>query len=548
MSLNLNNKKSVASTTTTVVCGLALVASTLAGNAWARGGSGFGGRSSSGMSRYSGPQSNFVRTTPNYTQNFNSVNRVNQFNNFKVNSPNNFTKMNSVNNFTKANSLNKFNFNKNLSLKNGLGNNKQFQKFAKNKGKGPSWKKYWGWGFGWWGGDFGWGWDCWDSPYCCGWCEYEPIPVAAYYNPYCECAGTMVDGIDYSVPIANLPTTTVDGGDADLFATAREAFQQGDLDAALKAISAAALQSPHNQDIHQFHSLVLFAKQEYCKSATVAHAVLEEGPGWTWSTLQTFYASPDVYTQELRQLEQYVREHSSDANVRFLLGYHYLMLNHVEVAQRQFARVAEVEPKDKLSANILGGLKSDVAEKTETAKTQTAKVQTANMQTIQQVAKTESTQAASNEVASTKTASTKTTATKPVVPKGKTETDTDDEDEEDSTITKSVPAIPATTQVAAVSDAPAPKGTDLTGTFKANPAKGVQIELALRSDKTFAWNFAANGKSKSFSGKYMLADNSLVLTREDGESMDGTLERNGNGFKFRMKDAETNDPGLSFSR
>jgi hypothetical protein len=30
--------------------------------------------------------------------------------------------------------------------------------------------------------------------------------------------------------------------------------------------------------------------------------------------------------------------------------------------------------------------------------------------------------------------------------------------------------------------------------------------------------------------------------------MDGTLETTGNGFKFRMKDADSDDPGLSFSR
>ncbi len=53
---------------------------------------------------------------------------------------------------------------------------------------------------------------------------------------------------------------------------------------------------------------------------------------------------------------------------------------------------------------------------------------------------------------------------------------------------------------------------------------------------------------QTFSGKYELSDTSLVLTREDGESMDGALERNTNGFKFRMKDAEADDPGLTFSR
>ena len=56
-------------------------------------------------------------------------------------------------------------------------------------------------------------------------------------------------------------------------------------------------------------------------------------------------------------------------------------------------------------------------------------------------------------------------------------------------------------------------------------------------------------RHSSFSGKYQMSPNSLTLTRADGEAMEGTLERTGNGgFKFRMKNAEADDPGLSFSR
>jgi hypothetical protein len=87
------------------------------------------------------------------------------------------------------------------------------------------------------------------------------------------------------------------------------------------------------------------------------------------------------------------------------------------------------------------------------------------------------------------------------------------------------------------------------GTWKATPAKGVQIELTLRDDKTFNWKFAANGKTQNFTGKYELGIKSLVLTRDDGDAMHGTLDREGDtAFKFRMTDADAEDPGLSFSR
>ena len=94
---------------------------------------------------------------------------------------------------------------------------------------------------------------------------------------------------------------------------------------------------------------------------------------------------------------------------------------------------------------------------------------------------------------------------------------------------------------------PAP-ADPLVGTFKANPAKDVQIELIMRADTTFTWKFTAAGKSQTFSGLYELGPNSLALTRDGGEKMDGTLERVGTtGFKFRMKGAPSEDPGLSFS-
>jgi tetratricopeptide (TPR) repeat protein len=509
--MNLSITKTLA-----VACGWALLVSTLGGSAFARGSS---GGHSSGGSHFSGGRAqtsnNFIRNTPtNHTQNFNSANRINS-----VNHINNFTKVNTTSNFSKTgNFKNSFNGKKN-----------SFQKFAKNGSKGPFWKKYCGWGkfCGPWGCDFGWGWGCWDSPWCCGWCWYEPLPVVDYYNPYCDCAGSVVDGIDYSTPIASLTTNAADGESSDAFAAAREAFAQGDLDTALKAISVAVRQAPHNQDVHQFHSLVLFAMRDYCKSAAVAHAVLEEGPGWTWDALQTCYASPEIYTEQLRQLEHFVGEHPSNANVRFLLGYHYLMLNHGEAAQRQLGQAVELESKDKLAANILSGLKSEATAKTDLAKIESTKIESTKIVPTK------------TELAKSETAKTKETA-KTETAKSDTTSDSDD-DTTESTISPKGPVIE---QLAVAVDA-----VPLSGTWKASPAKGVQVELTLRTDKTFTWKFTANGKTQNFSGKYELGDKSLVLTRDDGESMDGTFERHGNaGFKFRMKDAEADDPGLDFSR
>jgi hypothetical protein len=570
--MNHNITKTIA-----VACGVALTVSTLAGISFARGGS--GGHSSSGMSQSSGrsmqPSSNFSRNTPS---NFNSVNRTN--------------------NFTKTNSNSH-----NGNFKNGFVSNKfqkmTMQKFSKSKSQ--AWKKYCGWGkfYGPWGWDFGWGWGCWDSPWCYGWCWYEPVAVVAYYNPYCDCAGTVVDGIDYSAPIAKMPQNTVNGDDSDAFAAAREAFAQGDLDVALKTISLAALQSPQNQDIHQFHSLVLFAKGEYCKSATVAHVVLEAGPGWTWNTLQAFYPSPEIYTEQLRRLEHFANEHTSDANVRFLLGYHYLMLNYTDSAQRQLTQLVDIEPRDRLAASILGGINTATAAKNDTVKNDTAKIETVKIETVKNntlkndtvridavrndapktnTSKIDTSDADNSEtdtppeIDTAKTATVKTDTVKTDTVKldtSKTETVKRETNKTDNLKNATVEAyeesavaqpsqnlkpvadekVGAVVQVPPVPAAPTTPADSLTGTWKANPTKDVQIEVTLRADKTFTWKFTAQSKAQSFTGKYQADDKSLALTRADGESMEGTLQRDGNSaFKFRMKDAESDDPGLSFSR
>jgi hypothetical protein len=189
------------------------------------------------------------------------------------------------------------------------------------------------------------------------------------------------------------------------------------------------------------------------------------------------------------------------------------MLDHGEAAQRQFAQTTDLEPKDKLASNILSGLKSEATAKQ-------APAQTASIQTVSKTV----------------------VADKPQSTVAERAAETADEAADTADETTAV-AIPPARQVAAT-DVTSP----MSGSWKANPAKGIQIELTLRNDKTFTWKFTANGKAQNFSGKYELSDTSLVLTREDGESMDGALERNANGFKFRMKDTEADDPGLTFSR
>jgi hypothetical protein len=141
-------------------------------------------------------------------------------------------------------------------------------------------------------------------------------------------------------------------------------------------------------------------------------------------------------------------------------------------------------------------------------------------------------------------------------PGGDEQTDAAEETSPSTAAAKPTPPAPPAPPTASEQPADAAKpaappapADPLVGTFKANPAKDVQIELTMRADTTFTWKFTAGGKSQTFSGLYDLGPNSLGLTRDGGEKMDGTLERVGTtGFKFRMKGAPSEDPGLTFTR
>jgi len=68
------------------------------------------------------------------------------------------------------------------------------------------------------------------------------------------------------------------------------------------------------------------------------------------------YQSAETYTKQLRELELYVKEHPKDAAGRFVLAYHYLVLDERDVAARQLREVVKLQPRDKVSAGILQAL------------------------------------------------------------------------------------------------------------------------------------------------------------------------------------------------
>jgi tetratricopeptide (TPR) repeat protein len=101
---------------------------------------------------------------------------------------------------------------------------------------------------------------------------------------------------------------------------------------------------------------VLFALKRYPEAAAAIHAVLAVGPGWDAKTLSSLYPDMDPYTKQLRALEDAGTKTPGAADVRFLLGYHYLTCGYPDNALDEFRVVTKVNPKDAVAASLVATL------------------------------------------------------------------------------------------------------------------------------------------------------------------------------------------------
>jgi Tetratricopeptide repeat len=391
----------------------------------------------------------------------------------------------------------------------------------------------WGWGFGWGLGLGYWGFG---APYWYGaypfW--YDTLASGAYVNPYYTNAADY-GGYDYGVPIAQsqnpAQSQNQPAQDDPHFAAARAAFFAGNYQEALREITQAIADMPTSDDVHEFHGLVLFALGDYQKAAAIAHTTLDSGPGWNWSVVQTLYPSTDVFTQQLRALEHYISEHPDQPATRFLLGYEYLTLGHMNAARRQFDKVVALEPRDTLAKNIVKGL---------------ANAPGVNPQTPQNAQPG----GPSGGPAGPPTGGSAGFAPNGPSngPQGPGNSDPKIQQGPSGPINpNNGSGVPPQPPQPSNPSAPA---ASLSGSWKSNPAPGVTIEATLQPDKHFTWKFTEGGQTKSFTGTYTQQGDSLVLTRdEDGQKMDGTVTMNGDkGFRFRLRNTDPNDPGLNFAK
>ncbi len=337
---------------------------------------------------------------------------------------------------------------------------------------------------------------------------------ASYVNPYystvvsAQPASTTVV-YDYSQPInttATPPDTSAVESTEQVFSAARDSFMAGDYARAVDLADQVLKLTPNAPVVHEFRALALFALTRYDEAAAVDYAVLSAGPGWNWSTLVNLYPDVDTYTNQLRALEAYAQAHRDSASALFLLGYHYMVQGHAEVAANQFERVTKLQPSDTLSASFVKALRkaTEVSAQAASIAATPAAPTTATSTTAQPVAVTQA-------------------ASPPV-------------------------ATPAET-TAAENPPPPPPPADMAGTWTAKPAPDVTISLTLQNDGAFSWEVDEKGRKETIAGHAGFKDNTLALLQTDGPPLVGKVTRNGNNtFVFAPPGASAKAPGLTFTR
>jgi tetratricopeptide (TPR) repeat protein len=212
---------------------------------------------------------------------------------------------------------------------------------------------YPGW-YGWYGG---WGWPYYG--YGLGYWPYYGYADYGYEPSYYADRG-YGSTVSYATPSESYETpseSTVEGTSIEpgqeYFAQAREFFQNGDYQNALRLAGHAAVEAPRNPEVHELASLALFALKDYRGAAMEAHAALTLGPPIDWPTLYSYYENVDTYTNQLRALEKYVRDNPKSPEGHFLLGYHFVMTGHKDAAKKELDLAIAQAPRDKLAQEMV---------------------------------------------------------------------------------------------------------------------------------------------------------------------------------------------------
>jgi tetratricopeptide (TPR) repeat protein len=335
----------------------------------------------------------------------------------------------------------------------------------------------------------------WVNPYYTAPVVVAGAPSQTIVYDYSQPLALAADSSGDAAAVAAAPEPSQTDAAQATFDAAREQFKAGNFAQAL-ALADQALQGlPGDPVLHEFRALCLFAVGRYDEAAAALYVVLTNGPGWTWDTMIGLYGNAEAYTQQLRALEQAVRQNPDAAAPHFVLAYHYMTQGHKEQAAAQFKKVAQLQPKDTLSARFAAVLMPEPSE-----------------------AATEAAAAAPGAEAAAGEALTV--------------------------------AAPGDQPADDGGPEPTPPPAELVGTWTAKPSPDLTIRLIIRDGGAFTWKAEPQGKpATSIKGQSLVRLDELALLQEDGPPLVGRFKLEDAGsWSFTMLGGGDQSPVLRFSK
>ena len=137
------------------------------------------------------------------------------------------------------------------------------------------------------------------------------------------------------------------------FADAVRLFRGSDFSGAKAQMNDPSMAKLQQPLLDPFHSLCLFATEDYIRSAEFAYSAASQSQLWGWEQLKGYYGDSEIYARQYQRLQSAANAPNVDVSVSFLLGYHHLMLGHRDHAGRQFELVLQKLPNDPVTQHLL---------------------------------------------------------------------------------------------------------------------------------------------------------------------------------------------------
>lgn len=180
-----------------------------------------------------------------------------------------------------------------------------------------------------------------------------PAPTVVYESPTSQANVTSIVQSDGTLVEERVVASVSPGSDARSLADqAQRLFREQKYQEAIELLDQVVALAERDSNAYQFRALAHFAAENYEEASADVYDALLYGNTWDWQAVWEIYQSKDIYEAHMRRLE-IAKQKSPSMGTHFLLGYHYLVLNHLKEGQRQLELALEMQPEEPLISRLV---------------------------------------------------------------------------------------------------------------------------------------------------------------------------------------------------